>query len=76
VLLAGSRQTPVSVILDTGSSALAIQQTHYKATKGVKLEPTSPTQDVVYGSGGRAGAVVDTTLTMGKAAGAYPSRCQ
>jgi hypothetical protein len=64
-LLVGSEAVPANVIVDTGSSTLAVQQTNYKAANDKALNPTAWAQDVVYGTGGWAGPVVMTDLTMG-----------
>ncbi|HLI86032.1 MAG TPA: pepsin-like aspartic protease [Bryobacteraceae bacterium] len=64
-LQVGSKAVPVNVIVDTGSSTLAVQQTRYKAADDRALNPTAWAQDVVYGTGGWAGPVVLTDLTMG-----------
>ena len=61
----GSQAVPANVIVDTGSSTLAVQQTRYKAAADKALNPTAWAQDVVYGTGGWAGPVVMTNLTMG-----------
>ena len=54
-ILVGSERTPVNVIVDTGSSTLAIQQTRYKAAHDKALNTTAWAQDVTYGTGGWAG---------------------
>ena len=69
-ILVGSQQAVANVILDTGSSTLAVQQTHYKAVQDKDLKPTVWAQDIEYGTGGWAGPVVNTTVTMGSGANA------
>jgi hypothetical protein len=64
-ILVGSEGVPANVIVDTGSSTLAVRQTRYKAAGDKALNPTAWAQDVVYGTGGWAGPVVMTNLTMG-----------
>ena len=64
-ILVGSQAVPANVIVDTGSSTLAVQQTKYKAAGDKALNPTAWAQDVTYGTGGWAGPVVMTNLTMG-----------
>jgi len=64
-ILLGSQAVPANVIVDTGSSTLAVQQTRYKAASDTALNPTAWAQDITYGTGGWAGPVVMTNLTMG-----------
>jgi len=64
-LLVGSQAVPANVIVDTGSSTLALQQTNYKAAADKSLNTTAWAQDVTYGTGGWAGPVIMTDLTMG-----------
>jgi hypothetical protein len=64
----GSEQVPANVIVDTGSSTLAVQQTRYRAAKDKSLNPTAWAQDVTYGTGGWAGPVVMTDVTIGSGA--------
>jgi Eukaryotic aspartyl protease len=61
----GSQAVAANVIVDTGSSTLAVQQTNYKAADDNALNPTAWAQDVQYGTGGWAGPVVMTDLSMG-----------
>jgi hypothetical protein len=61
----GSQNTVVNVIMDTGSSTLAVKQGTHKPKSDKNLTPTAYAQDVTYGTGGWAGPVVQTTLTMG-----------
>ncbi len=63
-LYIGSEQTPVHVLLDTGSSTLAIDQKVYQATSDQHLTTTTYAQDVVYGSGGWAGPVIHTQVQL------------
>jgi len=64
-ILVGSQAVPANVIVDTGSSTLAVQQTKYKAASDKALNPTAWAQDITYGTGGWAGPVIMTNLTMG-----------
>jgi hypothetical protein len=66
-ILVGSQAVPANVILDTGSSTLAIVQTKYTAATDGDLNTTAWAQDVTYGTGGWAGPVIMTNLTMGPA---------
>lgn len=61
----GSENIPANVILDTGSSTLAIKHSSYKPTADKNLKGTKYAQDVAYGTGGWAGPVVTTSITMG-----------
>jgi hypothetical protein len=64
-ILVGSQAVAANVIVDTGSSTLAVQQTNYKAASDTALNTTAWAQDVTYGTGGWAGPVIMTNLTMG-----------
>lgn len=64
-LLIGSEQTPVNLILDTGSSTLVVEQDVYQAQKDLDLKATSYAQEVNYGIGGWDGPVVTTTVSIG-----------
>ena len=66
-VLVGSRQAPANVILDTGSSTLAVKQAAYNPAADTDLRPTSFVQDITYGTGGWAGPLVTTSLAMGTA---------
>ncbi|MHB1556327.1 MAG: pepsin-like aspartic protease [Isosphaeraceae bacterium] len=63
----GSQGAPVNVILDTGSSTIAVPTTHYDPTQDADLRPTSYAQEVFYGTGGWAGPLVTTNITIGAA---------
>jgi len=63
----GSECTPANVILDTGSSTLAIQHSSYKLKKDRNAKTTNYAQEVVYtDQTGWRGAVVKTSLTVGR----------
>ncbi len=64
-ILVGSANSPANVILDTGSSTLAIKETAYKPQNDQNLTPTHYAQDITYGTGGWAGPIVQTSVTMG-----------
>jgi len=64
----GSQGTVVDVILDTGSSTLALNPGTYDPGSDTKLTTTTLAQDVLYGTGGWTGPVVKTALTMGAGA--------
>src|SRR5277367_2181692 len=71
VIYVGPDKKPMNVILDTGSSALAIDDTKYKPelTKGDKS--TDLAQTDAYGDGSSwTGAVIETTLAIGSGAAA------
>jgi len=61
----GSNGVPANVILDTGSSTLAVVPEVYNGAKDTDMTPTSLAQEVLYGTGGWVGPVVKTTLTFG-----------
>lgn len=60
----GSEQVPVHVMLDTGSSTLAVQLQPYDPETDQNLTATPFAQDVVYGSGGWAGPVIKTHVGL------------
>jgi hypothetical protein len=64
-LLVGGQKTPVNLILDTGSSTIAVQTTGYDPTKDSALQPTEYAQEILYGTGGWIGPVVTTSVAMG-----------
>jgi hypothetical protein len=66
----GSQGTVANVILDTGSSTLAVDVAAYDPSKDTLMKPTPLAQDVVYGTGGWCGPVVETKLTIAAAGGA------
>src|SRR5277367_646386 len=61
----GSENAVVNLIMDTGSSTLAVKKGTYKPASDKNLKPSAYAQDVTYGTGGWAGPVVTTNLTMG-----------
>ena len=61
----GSAGTTANVILDTGSSTLAVVPKVYDVTGDRDAKPTGLAQDVIYGTGGWAGPVVTTTVALG-----------
>ncbi len=63
-LYIGSEQVEVNVLLDTGSSTLAIDLEKYTPEKDQHLKTTKYAQDVVYGSGGWAGPVVHSHIEL------------
>lgn len=64
-ILVGSNQIPANVILDTGSSSLAVKPSVYNGAKDENLKPTKYAQLVGYGTGGWLGPLVNTSLTIG-----------
>ena len=65
-IYAGSQQRPVNVILDTGSSTLAIDAKVYDATKDTKAKITDIAQEVGYDDGSSwVGALVLTDIRVG-----------
>ncbi len=68
-LLIGQQKTPVNLILDTGSSTLAVKSildeaSGYDPTKDSTLQTTTYYQEITYGTGGWAGPVVNTQVIM------------
>lgn len=64
-LLIGSKKTPVNLILDTGSSTIAVKTSAYDADGDDVLKPTVYAQEIIYGTGGWIGPVVTTDVAMG-----------
>jgi len=64
----GSQGTIANVILDTGSSTLAVVPRVYKIADDKNVTFTSFAQLVTYGTGGWSGPVLETTLSMGSGA--------
>lgn len=63
-ILIGSQKDPANVILDTGSSTLAVKPKAYDASQDKDLEATAYAQDVTYGTGGWAGPVIKSTVEL------------
>jgi hypothetical protein len=61
----GSKGAKADVILDTGSSTLAVEPSVYAGSGDADLKASTLVQLVTYGTGGWAGPIVDTTLTLG-----------
>jgi hypothetical protein len=64
----GSQGAVANVILDTGSSTLAVVPRVYKIAQDQNVTYTSYAQQVTYGTGGWSGPVLQTTLDMGSGA--------
>src|ERR1700730_9452821 len=64
----GSTGVPANVILDTGSSALAVKSSVYDPGADANMKPTTLAQDLVYGSASWPGLVVATNIAMGSGA--------
>ncbi len=58
----GSQQVKVNLLLDTGSSTLAVECKKYNPQKDFYLRSTVFAQAIIYGSGGWAGPLVKTNL--------------
>ncbi len=65
----GAKGAVADVILDTGSSTLAVEPAVYSGSGDKALKRGTLMQLVDYGIGGWAGPVVNTTLTFGAGAG-------
>ena len=63
-ILAGANQTPLNVLLDTGSSTLAVNGKEFNPTKDPGTKTTKLAQEVQYGSGSWVGAVVQTSIGL------------
>ena len=63
-LYIGSQQVPVDVLIDTGSSTLAIDLKKYQPDDDQHMNTTRYAQDVVYGNGGWAGPVINTHIQL------------
>ena len=61
----GSKNVAANVLLDTGSSTLAVTPKVYNAAKDSQMKPTALLQQIQYGTGGWAGPVVNTSVSMG-----------
>jgi len=60
----GSENTPVNLILDSGSSTLVIKEDTYQAAKDNNLVATAIAQEVNYGIGGWNGPVVHSNIAI------------
>jgi hypothetical protein len=62
----GSAEVPANVLLDTGSSTLAVNSKVYNPGTDAKMEPTALAQDIIYDTGGWTGPVVraDVGISM------------
>jgi Eukaryotic aspartyl protease len=63
----GSQGVVANVILDTGSSTLAVVPRIYQIAHDTDVKFTSYAQQVRYGTGGWSGPVIQTSLSMGSA---------
>tara|TARA_R110002020_G_scaffold112746_1_gene259312 strand:- start:4386 stop:5639 length:1254 start_codon:yes stop_codon:yes gene_type:complete len=61
----GTLATPANLVLDTGSSSLAVLAKVYDPGKDADLRATSLVQEINYGGGAWAGPVVRSTLGFG-----------
>ncbi|MDP5135527.1 pepsin-like aspartic protease [Rheinheimera baltica] len=60
----GSEAVPLQLLLDTGSSTLALHSNNYNPYHDSDLTTTSLVQEVIYGIGGWAGAVAKTSVQL------------
>lgn len=60
----GSNQQVAHLLLDTGSSTIAVEKKAYNPADDFYLKPTTFVQAVTYGSGGWAGPLVTTHLQL------------
>lgn len=61
----GSAGQTANLVLDTGSSTLAVNPAAYGPERDVSLSPTPWAQDIQYGGGAWAGPVLRSTLALG-----------
>lgn len=61
----GSQGAVANVILDTGSSTLAVVPRNYDPGADTSARATALAQDVLYGTGGWTGPVLTTSVSMG-----------
>src|SRR5271165_6495567 len=71
-LAIGSGGVPVNMLLDTGSSALAVDGGFYDPTADAGCTTTNLLQAVAYGSASFVGAVVRTAVGFGAGAPTLP----
>lgn len=64
----GSTGVTANVILDTGSSSLAVKSSVYDPGADDTMKPTTLAQDFIYGSGAWTGPVVEASIAMGSGA--------
>jgi hypothetical protein len=65
-ILVGTKGQSANVILDTGSSTLAVTKKAYDPTKDTTpWKPTTLAQVILYGTGGWAGPVLETQVSLG-----------
>ncbi len=64
-ILIGSERVAANVILDTGSSTLAVVPSVYQAVKDADMTPSTLAQQVLYGTGAWIGPIVNTSLVLG-----------
>ncbi|MBU1618072.1 MAG: A1 family peptidase [Gammaproteobacteria bacterium] len=61
----GSPEVRVNLLLDTGSSALAVRQSCYQPAQDQQVQLSADIQLMSYGAGGWAGSLVSTQLAVG-----------
>ena len=62
----GSARAPANLVLDTGSSTLAVSPTAYAPERDGTLSATPWAQDIRYGGGAWAGPVLRSSLALGE----------
>ena len=60
----GSEQSPVNLLLDTGSSTLVVKEENYQGKLDKNLTATATVQEVNYGVGGWNGPVIHTSINI------------
>ncbi len=66
-IIVGAKKTKVAVVLDTGSSSLAVESKIFDPTGDAATKTTNVAQAIPYGSGSWVGAVVDTQIALSDA---------
>lgn len=66
MLSLGSGQCPLNVLLDTGSSTLAVTPGRYAPQHDTQLKPSAFAQQVTYGKGDWAGPLLHTRIGFGQ----------
>lgn len=62
----GSGRSPANLVLDTGSSTLAVSASAYSPGHDTALSATPWAQDIQYGAGAWAGPVLRSSLSLGE----------
>ncbi len=69
VVAVGCPEVRLNLLLDTGSSALAVRQSCYQPEQDQEVQLSADIQLMSYGAGGWAGSLVSTQLAVGYSSG-------